>query len=134
MAKHTGKAGTMTWNNSALTITEVGHKVSKSMADSTDSSNFQSSTNQLFKSQIPGDNQLTLSIKGHFDSSQTPTTIYAAMLSDATVSIVTNVTASIQIAGGIFDISDWESSVTIPGGVMVDFSCTAMSNGPYTLG
>jgi hypothetical protein len=134
MAKYTGKAGSMTWNSSTLTITKVGHKIAKSMADSTDSSNFVSGNNQLFKSQLPGDNQLTLSIEGYFDSSQTPTNIYAAMLSDAQVAIVTNITAAIQVAAGNFDISDWESDVTVPGGVMVDFKCTAMSNGAFTLG
>jgi hypothetical protein len=129
----TGKAGSMTWNSTALTMTEANHKVSKTMADSTDSSNYQSATNQLYKSQIPGDLQLTLAVKGWYDSAQTPTTVIAAMQSDAMVVVTTNANASIQIASGNFDVSDWESTVTIPGGTMVDFSCTLMSNGPFVL-
>ncbi len=133
MPKYTGKAGTMTWNSATLAITEANHKIAKSMADATDSDGYDSGTGQLYKSQYPGDVQLTLSIKGNFDSSTVPTTIYAAMFADAVVAVVTKINSTTTVVTGNFDVSDWESTITVPGGTMVDFSCTLVSNGLYTL-
>ena len=125
----TGKAGNMTWNGTAIPITSAKPKVAKAMADSTDSSNYDAGTQQLYKAQLPGDWQMTLAVEGFFDRTITPTTVLAALVSNATVEAVVKIDGSTTFVDCFFDVSDFDMDITVPGAVMVGYTCTMMSNG-----
>jgi hypothetical protein len=133
MSKLTGKAGSFAWNSATIPITKAGTKGNKTMADSTDSSNYDSGTSQLYKSQLPGDVQLELDIEGYFDTAQTGTTIISALTSDSTVTAAVKLNGTSTLCSGTFDLSNWECNLEVPGGTMVTFTATLMSNGIFTL-
>ena len=127
----TGKASSMTWNTHTIAITKAAPKGTKSMADSTDSSNYDSVTGQLFKAQLPGDVQITLDVEGFFDRTTTPTNLLAAFFSDTLVAATVALDGSTTLISGNFDLSDFSLDITVPGAVVVSYTATLMSNGKY---
>lgn len=135
MARRTGKAGALYIQTTAIPITKVSTKFNVAFADSTDSAGYVPTTATLYKSQLPGDSQLELSIEGFWDSTETPTYITGLMKNPSAgpFPMIVNIDSTIVLCSGNFDLTDVSIDETINDANMITFSATAKSNGPFTL-
>ena len=134
----TGVAGNLTLNGSLLPITKADPKTMFEFADSTDSGNFVPSAGSqgtLFKGQKAGDTQMEIAIEGYYDSATTPSNLLTSLMdpNSGPWPMVVKLNGTIVYVTGNFDIYNVDTSMTIPGAVMVSFSATAKSNGQYFL-
>lgn len=128
----TGKAGQISVYGAQLTITKWTAKTKKEMAKSTDSSNYDVPSGQLFAAQLPGEHSIEVSVEGHWSAANTPANLTSKLQQDATGQVVLMYDRSTTYASFKADISDVEITVEIPGAKTIDFSATLMSNDKIT--
>jgi hypothetical protein len=131
----TGKAGTITVHGNVIAITKMTDKLNVEFADSTDSSNYDPTSGNLFKAQLSGDQQMEFTIEGFYDLNSTPANLTALVQnpSGGPYPCVSELDGKNQRFNGSVDLYDVETTCEVPGAVMVSFTCTAKSNGKYTL-
>src|SRR5690242_19041017 len=83
----TGRAGYATINSVVIPITKWTVKGTKELADSTDSSNWDTASAELYKSQLPGALALEGTLEGYWDSNTTGTGVIAKLKADAPLPI-----------------------------------------------
>lgn len=128
----TGRAGYVTVNSVVIPITKWNVKGTKALADSTDSSNWDTVSNELYQAQLPGVLALEGTIEGYWDSATTGTGIIAKLKADATLPITLQYDRSTNAFSGNFDLADVDVSVTVPGSTMISFTANFKSNGVFT--
>jgi hypothetical protein len=132
--KVNGKAGSASYGGTTLSVTKWRAKVTRELADSTDSSNYDATTNMVHKSQIPATLQCEGTVEGFFDLNSTQAAIIAQLYSgNAAVNLVLGITSSVNFGHGLVDIGDFECDLTI-GAENVKWSATFKSNGVWTMG
>lgn len=131
----TGKAGSITVGGTVIPITKCNSKQTIAFADATDSGNYDSGSGNLYKSQLSGDVQIEMTIEGNYDTATTSANIIGKMKapSSGPYAAVFKLNGSTTLFSGNVDLTDMETSLTVPGAEMVTFTCTAKSNGSYTL-
>lgn len=132
-AKLAGKAGTIEVNGTFIAFKTIKPKTSIDLADSTDSSNYDVTSNLVHKSQIACTTQLELSIEGFFDLNSTASVLLTkAYVAGNSFPVIINLNATAVYGHGNFDISDFEASIDVND--MVTFTCTLKSNGIFIQG
>lgn len=132
--KITGKAGTITYNTVVLSITKWESDIDKDMADSTDSSNYDATTQLIHKAQLAVSIQNSVSVEGYFDLNTTDADFIAQLYSaNAPVAVILGLTASVVFGHGNFDLTKFKVTTPITKD-MVSFTCTLLSNGIFTHG
>jgi hypothetical protein len=131
--KLTGKASSLTYGGTTLPITKHTPSVTRTLADTTDSTDYDPTTNMLWESQIPVKLAQTLKVEGKYNTSTIPSTIIADLYSgNAAAAIVWTLKSGVVAGHGNYDISDFETSA--PVNDTVTYSCTAKLNGVFTAG
>lgn len=131
----TGKAGNITIGGNVVPITKWNAKLNVEFADSTDSGNYSSGTGNLYKSQLPGNQQVEGSIEGFYDSATTSTNITSNIKNPTSgpYSVVLKFDPSTTWFSGPVDFSDVDFTVQVPGATVINFTANFKSNGAYTL-
>jgi hypothetical protein len=132
MATRSGRSGSITVNSVNIPITKWTAKLSKELADSTDSSNYDVASGQTYKAQVPGVISIEATVEGNFDSAAS-TGVINKLKSDPMLPVVLKLDATTTFCSGSFDLSDAEVSVEVPGATMVSFTATVKSNGVFIL-
>jgi hypothetical protein len=131
--KVSGKAGTLSYNATTLSITKWSGKINRELADSTDTADYDATTDMVHKEQIPVTLQLEVSVEGYFDKNSTQTALIADLFSgNAARAVILKIDASTTFGHGNCDVSDLECHLAP--NEMVGFTCTLKSNGKWTMG
>jgi hypothetical protein len=131
--KITGNQSSFTFNGTVIPIVKASPKVSRTLEDDTDSSNYDSASDMLHKSQTPVSTATELAIEGRFRATTTMAQIVPLLYnSNAAVAVTLKATTSIIFGHGNFDISDF--SCDFEPGKMVNYTATLKSNGVFTPG
>lgn len=131
--KVAGKAGSFKYAGVILSMKKWTAKVTRDLADTTDSDDYDAGTDMLYKSQVPVALQVEANIEGFFDLNSTDATIVTSLYSAATkVAVVLGINASVTFGHGPFDLSDFE--VDAPIDDVVTWKATAKSNGLFVRG
>lgn len=131
--KLTGKASYFIYGGTTFCITKYSTKVTRALADTTDSCDYSSSIDLVNMSQIPVSVTQELTVEGNFHLSQTTQGLLTSIYSGANAIPVTlGLNAGVLLGTGNFDISDFSCDVPV-----VDtckFTATFKSNGAFTPG
>lgn len=131
----TGKAGAITIASTTVPITAWSGKLNVAFADSTDSGNYNSGTGNLYKSQLPGDQQVEGSIEGFYDTATTSANITSNIKNPTSgpYALVLKFDGSTTWFSGNVDFSDVDFKVQVPGATVINYTANFKSNGSYTL-
>lgn len=129
----TGREGNITVATVVIPITKWSLKITKNLADSTDSGDHDGATGQTWQSQRHGTIFGEGTIEGHWDAATTSSGIVSKMTADAALAIVLKIDATTTYASGNFDLSDVDLSVEVPGATMIHFTASIKSHGALTL-
>lgn len=134
--KVTGVAATFVYNGVSVYITKASPKFTREMADSTDSGNYDATSQMIHKEQLPVSLQTELSVEGMYrtgGTGPTTSTLLAQLYSgNAAVTGTVKIDGSNQLITGKWDITDFEADVPIDNAVT--FKATLKSNGTMTIG
>jgi hypothetical protein len=128
----TGKASYFLLGSAAtqIPITKATPKVTRKLADTTDSGDYQSTPDMIFPTQIPVSAPLEMAIEGRYRFSSTPSAIVALLATSATnIPVVLGLNSGAIWGHGNFDISDFQSD--IPFDDTVTYTCNIRSNGQW---
>ncbi len=128
----TGRAGYVTVNSVAIPITKWTVKATKELADSTDSSNWDTTSSELYKSQLPGVLAIEGTLEGFLDSATTGTGLISKLKTDTPLPITFQYDRATNAFSGNFDLSDVNVNVQVPGASMITFTANFKSNGVFT--
>lgn len=135
MAKITGKAGSFSYATNVLTITKWEAKVNRGLADSTGSDNYDATTDMVHMSQLPATLQTEFTVEGRFDTSTTQSQLIVSLYAGtAAVAAIFKISAAVTFGHGTVDISDFSVTNEITGTDAVSWTCTAKTNGVFTMG
>jgi hypothetical protein len=130
----TGRFGTGSVNSVVLNITAWSAKVHKEFAISTDSGNYDSGTQQLWRSRKPGEVWVEGHIEGNYDfSGSTDANLTQLYKSDGPYPLSLGFDRSTTFCSCNADFDEAEFTVTVNGANMITFSTPFMSNGVVTL-
>src|SRR5271166_4014734 len=120
----TGKASYFTYGGVNIPITKMTPKVTRALATSTDSSDYNVTADMIGPTQIPVSTMVEGTIEGRFRRSTIPTAILAYLATSSTqVPCVFGLDLAPTIWGsGLFDISDFSTDVPVED--MVTFTAT----------
>lgn len=128
----TGKASYFQFNSFTIPITKFTPKVTRKLADITDSSDYNSTNDMIYPTQIPVSTMVEGSIEGRFHKSVIPTAILAVLWTSITlIPIVFGLDLAPTVYGhGYFDISDFTTDVPVDD--VVTYTANVKSNGIFT--
>lgn len=127
----TGRFGRATILGVECGITKWTGKMRKEFADATDSNNYDAATAQTWTSQDPGVVGADGSVEGNYDfSGVTDTNFVQKFKSDGPYAMSLFLTRTVLWASWLWDFSDVEISVSVPGATMIAFTANCKSNGP----
>ena len=129
----TGRHGHITVDATELPITKWSAKLTRELADATDSNNYNPDDGQTWKSQQPGVIGIEGTIEGNFDLDSTADLIIAKFKVDAAFPCVLGLTRTTNLCTGNFDFNDTDISLEVPGSSMVTWTTTFKSSGVLTL-
>jgi hypothetical protein len=126
----TGKASYFLFNGNQVPITKVTPKVTRKLADTTDSGDYVSTADMLFPTQLPVSVGTEFAIEGRYRKSSTPAGLVATLYTDATsVTALFGMDAGTIWGHGSFDISDFQTDSPVDD--TVTFTCSMKSNGQF---
>ena len=126
----TGRRGRATIQGVECGITKWTGKMRKEFADATDSNNYDTLTTQTWTSQDPGVVGCDATVEGYYDfSGVTDTNFIQTFKTDGPYAMVLYYNRSVVYASWLWDFSDVEISVSVPGSTMITFTANAKSNG-----
>jgi hypothetical protein len=129
--RFSGKASKLSWGGVDFPIKKYTPKTTRKLADTTDTGDYDVSSDMLWETQVPVSIAQELSIEGYFRKSITPTLFVTQLYSGvAAVAVILTLDAGTLFGHGNYDISDF--SCDIPSDDVVSFSCTAKLNGIFT--
>lgn len=130
MGKLTGKSGTVVIAGNPLNFTKFGTSVARVLADTTDSQNYDGSTDLIWKSQLPVTSGVEIEISGWYDTSITAAALTTILFSGATAVLCSIKFSTGTIFGhGAFDITDFKTDNPVDN--TVGYSCKLVSNGVF---
>jgi hypothetical protein len=128
--KITGKAGFIFYNGTQLPIRRFSLRITRNVADCTDSSDYDSVADLIGPTQIPTSAVAEGTIEGCYRRSSTASVIIANLFTGITaVPCTFGIDANTPIGSGTFDITDYQQDA--PLGDVVSFTCTVRSNGLF---
>ena len=131
--KLTGKASSITYSGTSLPITKFTPSVTRTLADATDSTDYDSGTDMLWESQIPVKLAQTVKVEGRYNTSTIPSTIISDLYTgNAAVTVTFTLKTGTIVGHGTYDLSDYEQDVPVDD--IVTYSCTLKLNGVFTAG
>lgn len=131
--KLTGKASTISIGSANLTVTKYTPKVTRTLAKSQGSDNYDTASDMLTPEQLPVGYEMDVAVEGRYDLNSTPTAIIAILFTGATpVDVVMGLDAGNLFGHGKFDLADFETGVIIDD--TVNFTCSLKLNGKFTPG
>jgi predicted secreted protein len=131
--KLSGKAGSFVYSGTTIPFKSMKPKTTRDLADTTDSSNYDVTSDLVHKAQLPVTIQTEVSIEGNFDLNTTDASLITQLYSGGSaVACVFNLSATKIYGHGNFDISDFETSIPVDD--IVTFTATLKSNGIFTRG
>lgn len=131
MGKLTGKKVALTFDSKAINVTKCSQKVSRELSDSTDSGDYDATSDLIHKTQLAHTIGTDLSIEGYWYTDATTGT--ADALLKKCYSGMAAAAGTVKLDGtntnfsGNWDIADFEADV--PTDDTVSFKCTLKSNG-----
>ena len=139
VSKLTGKAGTLTYANTVLTITKWSANVNKDFADSTDSSDYDSNTTHLvWKEQLASGIAIEGDIEGYWDTTANTGTNAFLMSyffsANAAADLALKLDASTVFASGNADLTNFKIEVAVNEAKTTGFTASYKSNGIWTQG
>jgi len=134
MARMVGKASTWSWNGTVVPITSWKIKGNRECPDISDSSNYDATTDLLWKAQIAASMQLEGTIEGYFDDATTDSVILSLLFSGAAAqAVIFKLKSALTFGHGNFDMTDFDVDAEVVD-EPVKFTCTIKSNGVFTHG
>jgi hypothetical protein len=131
--KITGKGQFLTLNGTRVNVTKITPKVDRKMADTTDSANYDATSDMLQQSQVAVKVGTTLAVEGWFYDNATNAALVTYVYSGGgPVPVVANISATVIFGHGNFDITSFECDQPIDDTVGVKFEL--MSSGVFTPG
>jgi hypothetical protein len=131
--KISGKGQFLTLNGTRVNVTKITPKTERKLADTTDSGDYDATSDMLQQSQIAVKVGTTLDVEGWFYTNQTNSLLLSyAFGSTGPVPVVANISTAVVFGHGNFDLSSIECDMPLDGTVNVKFSL--MSNGVFTPG
>lgn len=129
----TGKASYVSIAGTKFGTKKITPKTTRKLADSTDSTDYDSGTDLLWPTQLAVMAPVELSVEGNYNLTTTPAQLIANLYSGvAAVAVVIALNATTIYGHGNFDISDFQTDAPVDD--IVTFSCTMKSNGVFTSG
>ena len=129
----TGKAGYVTYNNYTIPITKWTSKTTRNLPDSTDTGDYNQSTDLIYHTRIPVSVDMELTVEGRYRKSVIPPAVISVLFTGANaLPCVLGLDSSTIFGHGNFDLSDF--TCDLPSEDVVTFTCTLMSNGVFTPG
>ena len=126
----TGRFGRGTVNSVEVGITKWTGKMRKEFADATDSNNYDTVTQQTWTSQDPGVVGADATVEGYYDfSGVTDANFTQKFKTDGPYAMSLYLTRTLLWASWLWDFSDVEFSVMVPGATTITFTANAKSNG-----
>lgn len=128
----TGKASYFTFNGVNIPFTKLTPKVTRKLADSTDSSDYNGTQDMIATTQIPAAYTVEGTMEGRFRLSVIPSTILAGLFTSVTqLPIVIGLNASPTVWGhGLCDISNFQTDIPVDD--IVTWTCDVKSWGVFT--
>lgn len=131
--KLTGKAASWTYKGTTIPFTKITPSTERTMADTTDSTDYDTGSDMIWPSQLPIKAGQKLKVEGKYNTSALPTSVLADLFNGATAAAVTiKLTAVSTFGHGNFDITNFEAGIPVDD--VVDYSVELMSNGVFTYG
>lgn len=131
--KLTGKAGTLTKGGTSIGFTVISASMKRDPADATDSTDYDSATDIIWKTQLFAATAIELKVEGRYNLSTSATAFTADVLSgNAAAAVVINLNAATILGHGNFDITDFEPKIDIMD--VVNYTATLISSGKFTAG
>lgn len=130
--KRTGKASYFTYRGVRIPITRINVRVTRVLADCTDSSDYDANADMIGPTQLPVSAQFEGTIEGVFRASITPSTLFGDLFRGVYgVPCVFGTDANSLIGNGFMDIGDYAQDMPIND--TIRYSCTVRSNGLFTI-
>jgi hypothetical protein len=132
--KMTGKASYINYKGTKLWITKVAPKFDPKLADSTDSADYDPTTQLLYPSQLQVSVGTELSIEGYYDANGNQNALMTDLFNGSAgpQSVTLGRDAGSIVGSGNFNISGYEEEEPIDD--MITYKCTLKSNGKFTPG
>src|ERR1041385_2886366 len=112
VVEKSGKFGTATIAATLIGITEWTAKIIKEFADSTDSTNYDSVSQQTYGAQVPGIIRAEGTVKGNFDFNATSSAVVQKLKTDAVLAAIFALDRSTNFISCNVDLTDVEVGVT----------------------
>lgn len=131
--KLTGKSGSLTINGTTIPWTKIEPSVDRTLAEATDSTDYDSGSDMLWTTQLPVKMGMKLSVEGRYNTSTIPSAVLAILFAGATAQpVVIKLNPTTTWGHGSFDISNFK--VTLPVDDIVAYSMELTLNGVWTSG
>ena len=128
--KMSGKASYLVYDGANVPITKVSMKGTSKMADATDNSNYDQTTDLIWPEQLKVNAKTELAVEGRYFRSVTPALAAAFFESNPGGLPVVLGLDTVTVAGhGYFDMSDFQIDDEVED--TVTYSCTLTSNGQF---
>lgn len=127
----TGKASAFSFGGALFAITKATPKITRKLADTTDSGDYNSTNDMIYPTQLPVSAAVELSIEGRYRKSSVPSGIVATLFTGVfAVPVQLALDAGSLFGHGNFDISDFQADIPVED--TVTFTCTMKSAGQFT--
>lgn len=131
--KLTGKAGSFTYSGTSIPFNKVSISTTRGLVDATDSTDYDSGDDIVYKSQLAATLELSVKIEGRYNTSVIPSTVIADLYTgNAAVACRFTQKTSVIYGSGSFDVADFECSAPLDD--ITTYSCTLKLNGKFTRG
>jgi hypothetical protein len=133
VSKIAGKGGSFSYNGTVIPFKKWSGKVTRKLADTTDSADYDVSSNMIHESQVPVSLTQEVTIEGNVDLNTTEAQIITQLYSGAAaVATILKHTPAVVYGHGNFDLSDFTCDQPVDD--TVTFSATLKSNGVFVHG
>jgi len=131
--KITRKAASWTYKGATIPFTSMTPSVERTMADATDSTDYDSGSDSLWPSQLEVKVGMKFKVEGRYNTSTIPSAILTDLYTGASAAaVVIKLNPSTIFGHGNFDISNFEAKIQVDD--IVTYSCDLMSNGLWVSG
>lgn len=127
--KAVGAAGYLILAGNRVEATELNPKFDPDWVESTDSSNFDSNTNMLWESQLPGKMKGTIDVTANFDLGSTNQNVFPLLYSPIPIAAQVYINASRKLYDGSWNVKNLDDGIPIKDPNMFTAKFQLMSSG-----
>lgn len=129
-----GKTGYLKWSGTKINITSWSGSVDIKMADTTDSADYDSTSDLVWNTQVAASGKGSFDIEGNYDLSGSQGPLIAKLLSGSASAVTGELgfTASTPFGWAKFDVSNFKPKSPVED--TVTFTATIVTNGKFSLG